>query len=415
MGLKKTVVKNETLQVVADDDGVGALGMSQTQTECRQYDARVISITKRDNTVVVQVDASPLFPGGGGQPADRGWVNGALVLEVVDHEHLVLEQSPNAETVLIEVDWARRFELMQQHTAQHVISSLALKEFGWSTLSFHLSMDSAFVVFDVDALLPGDILSLEDRTNAVIREGRSVRPRLATERDFESGKIRCRKLPDKRSGGLRLVEIDGMDLNTCGGTHVSNTAALQMIRLTKVEPHRGAVRVYFEAGERILTRLRHDALVHHQVNQPLSCSVEQYSTQIERIQRESKSTAKRIKFLEMSGAEHEAQTAVIRAETTETLIVTDNKDMGQLNRMAQILTKRDAEQQFILLSRHADNDWMVLMAAQQAWIDHRGRSLLTRLEARGGGGKGRLQGRTTSGSLVLDYIEEMKAKLGVQS
>jgi Ser-tRNA(Ala) deacylase AlaX len=409
LGLIRTEVNNETLQVVADEDGVGALGLSQTNTSCRQYDATVLDVTVTTRGAVIQVDASPLFPGGGGQPADFGTVNGQPVVEVIDHQHLLLAQPPEGEQVKVEVDWERRFDLMQQHTAQHVISSIALNEFKWATLSFHLSVDSAFVVFDVDALLPGDVHALQARANDVIRTARPIRPRLATEADFTSNQIRCRKLPDQRSGGLRLVEIEGLDLNTCGGTHVDNTAALQMIRLTKADAHRGAVRVYFEAGTRILQRLQKDAVVHYRVNQLLSCSVEQYGDQIERLQKEAKTAVKRIKYLEMSAAEHEAQTVVIDATGTSTLVVTDDRDMGQLNRMAQILTKRAPEHRYVLLSQTSGDDWLILLSGQQTWIDDFGKQLLSRLEARGGGGKGRLQGRTTSGDAVRRYISETRA------
>lgn len=411
MGLKKTEVNNETLQVVADEDGVGTLGLSQTDTLCRQYDAVVLGVTLTQEGALVQLDASPLFPGGGGQPADLGTVDGRPVLSVIDHEHVLLAKPPESEQVSVEVDWDRRFDLMQQHTAQHVISSIALKEFKWSTLSFHLSMDSAFVVFDVDALLPGDILALQDRANDVIRQARPIRPRLATDSDFTSNQIRCRKLPDKRSGGLRLVEIEGLDLNTCGGTHVDNTAALQMIRLTKADAHRGAVRVYFESGARIFKRLHNDAAVHYRVNQLLSCSVDQYSAQIERLQKDGKAAAKRIKYLEMSAAEHEARTVVINPAVAETLIVTHDRDMGQLNRMVQILVNRAPEHQHVLLSRTSGDDWMILLSGPQSWIDDFGRSLLDRLEAKGGGGKGRLQGRTSSGDAVRAFIDEVNPKV----
>ena len=149
--------------------------------------------------------------------------------------------------------------------------------------------------------------ALEDEVNAVIRDARAIVPRLATDADFESNQIRCRKLPDVRTGGLRLVDIDGIDLNTCGGTHVSNTAQLQVVRLLKTESHRGATRLFFEVGGRVLTRARQEAMVHHSVNQLLSCSVSQYAESIERLLKETKAAAKTIKALQLSKAKAEAQ------------------------------------------------------------------------------------------------------------
>lgn len=404
MGLKRTKIESTELQSVAEEDGFGALGLSQTETSCRRVTASVLSVTHADEGVILEVDQSPLFPGGGGQPADHGWVNGKPILSVLGHTQLLVREAPAEATIEIDVDWDRRFDLMQQHTAQHVISGLALSEFSLATLSFHLSLDTAFVVFDTAELSDGVVASLEARTNEVIRDARAVVPRLAEDADFEPGRIRCRKLPDKRSGGLRLVEIEGLDLNTCGGTHVNNTAALQMIRLIKKEPHRGATRVYFEAGGRVLSRLRRDAAVHYEVNQLLSCSVEQYAEQIDRIQKEVKSAGKKIKYLEMMIAEQQANAFALDGVQDEYVFECVDKDMAQLNRMIQILSTRKPETAFVLLSKQAADDWLVLMTGSENWLANRGKAILSGLGGRGGG-KGRLQGRVSSCTAVRAFLD----------
>ena len=405
MGLKRTKIESVELQSVADEDGFGELGLSQTDTPCRRVTASVLSVTHADEGVILEVDQSPLFPGGGGQPADHGWVNGKPILSVLGHTRVLVREAPAETTIEIDVDWDRRFDLMQQHTAQHVISGLALSEFSLATLSFHLSLETAFVVFDTSELSDGVLASLEARTNEVIRDARAVVPRLAVDADFEPGRIRCRKLPDKRSGGLRLVEIEGLDLNTCGGTHVNNTAALQMIRLIKKEPHRGAVRVYFEAGGRVLSRLRREAAVHYEFNQLLSCSVEQYAEHIDRIQKEAKSAGKKIKFLEMMIAEQQATAFALDGEQDEYVFECEDKDMAQLNRMIQILSTRKPETAFILLSKQTADDWLVLMTGSEHWLADRGQSVLSGLGGRGGG-RGRLQGRVSSCARVRAFLDD---------
>ena len=148
MGLKPTNVDSQTLKDAAAEDGVGALGLSQSDSQLRTYQAKVLKAVEVEEGVEIEVDASPLFPGGGGQPPDRGTVDGAAVLEVMGHQHLRVRHAPIGDTVKIEVDWGHRFDMMQQHTAQHLLSALALNERAWVTLSFHLSEESAFVVFD---------------------------------------------------------------------------------------------------------------------------------------------------------------------------------------------------------------------------------------------------------------------------
>lgn len=404
MGLEKTTVDAATLRDEASEDGVGALGLSQSDTECRTFQAKILEIEEVETGTLIRVDGSPLFPGGGGQPPDRGWVDGQKVLAVLGHEQLIIAERPAASTVTIEVDWSHRFDMMQQHTGQHLISAIASERYGWSTLSFHLSEESAFVVLDTPTLDESQRQTLEEQVNASIRSALPVSPRLATESDLSGGGIRCRKLPEVRAGGLRLVEIKGIDLNTCGGTHVSNTAQLQVVRLTKSDPHRGAIRLYFEVGNRVIGRAWRDAAVHHQLNLMLSCSVPQYEDSVRRLQAETKSAAKLIKRLRQDIAEMEATHHPLPPDQSVTVLNLKDKDMGQLGKMAQILLNRDAGRAFVLLSKQSQNDWLLLMVAHETWIDSEGRGILSRLNGKGGGAGGRLQGKVHSDDLVQEFL-----------
>ena len=204
-----------------------------------------------------------LFPEGGGQPADRGWlVGGAGEVEVVDvqkaedgtRHYLAAAVEPGPVTVRL--DWARRFDHMQQHTAQHMLSAIAADRFGWRTTAFHLSP----VVCDIelDARAPGasKLAALEEAVVAEIRAARPVTDRVVTPEEYAAlPRVRSRGLPAGHTGEVRLVEIAEVDVATCGGTHVASSAEIEGIKLLDTEALRGGVRLYWVAGGRLRRRL----------------------------------------------------------------------------------------------------------------------------------------------------------------
>jgi Ser-tRNA(Ala) deacylase AlaX/fructose-specific component phosphotransferase system IIB-like protein len=200
-----------------------------------------------------------LFPEGGGQPGDRGWLAGNAVEEVRQEGGEIrhyLESPVQPGPVLVTLDWGRRFDHMQQHTGQHLLTALAEDRFGWSTTAFHLGQEVADIELAVPQLPPDQFQQLEELANAMVREGRRVRVRRVNPSALQALRVRTRGLPADHRGPVRLVEIDGLDLNTCGGTHVKSTAELEAVKLLSTEPMRGGTRLYFVTGSRLRRRLQ---------------------------------------------------------------------------------------------------------------------------------------------------------------
>ena len=199
-----------------------------------------------------------LYPEGGGQPADHGWINGVAVRQVVKDgdliRHLLDEPVPCGPAV-VELDWHRRFDHMQQHTAQHLLTALAQDRLGWATTAFHLGEIVSDIELQVSDPTLATLEQLSEMATTVIREARPVAVRWVTRDEAKELGPRTRGLPEGLSGPLRLVEITGLDCTTCGGTHVSCTAELETIALVGQEPMRGGTRVYFIAGGRVRRRL----------------------------------------------------------------------------------------------------------------------------------------------------------------
>lgn len=231
-------------------------------TDCylREFEARVVESRKDPKGCRVYLNRTAFYPESGGQPGDYGTLGGARVLSVIDESEAVahlVEREPAAETVKGEIDWARRFDHMQQHTGQHILSAAFEKSGGYKTVSFHLGRETATVDLDSDRLGRRQIDEAEDLADRVVFEDREVR--IALRAAADAAPMDLRKATE-RTGEVRLVEIADFDLSACGGTHVNRTGAVGLIAVRKFERMRGQTRVEFVCGGRALAAARRDFL-----------------------------------------------------------------------------------------------------------------------------------------------------------
>jgi Ser-tRNA(Ala) deacylase AlaX len=194
--------------------------------------------TENGHPYVVLADTI-CYPEGGGQPADRGRIAGIEIADVrtVDGEvRHFLAGPPPAGQVTIELDWERRFDHMQQHTGQHLLTAIAHERFGWATTAFHLGANVSDVELDASSLAAEGLQALEEAVATEIRAGRTVIARRVSPEEYASLPVRTRGLPEGHQGAIRLVEIAGIDLNTCGGTHLRSTAEVEGLKLSAWKP-----------------------------------------------------------------------------------------------------------------------------------------------------------------------------------
>jgi len=224
----------------------------------RELDVRILEVGESDGRPWARLDDTILYPEGGGQPSDQGELDGVRVVEVessgrglLHHLAAAVAEGP----ARLALDWPRRYDHMQQHTAQHLLSCLALGRFGWSTRSFHIGPAACDIELDVPPPEPCELAALEAAAVAEVRAARAIRARRVKADEYESLEVRSRGLPAGHTGSIRLVEIDGLDLNTCGGTHLASTAEVETVKLLRAEPLRGGCRLYWLAGGRVRRRL----------------------------------------------------------------------------------------------------------------------------------------------------------------
>ena len=238
--------------------------MSETErlyyNDCylREFDARLAHVEPEAQGFRVYLNRTAFYPDSGGQPTDRGTLAGIPVLEVVDEgaaiAHL-LERAPEDETVRGEIDWRRRFDHMQQHTGQHVLSAAFEKTGSYKTVSFHLGSEVSSIDLDSDRVGRRQIEDAENLANQVVFENRPVR--IFFQPAAAASQMDLRK-PTYREGDVRLVEVEDFDLSACGGTHVSRSGSVGLIAVRKFERLKGMTRVEFVSGGRTLEAARRD-------------------------------------------------------------------------------------------------------------------------------------------------------------
>ena len=220
----------------------------------REFDARVLSCDAagdRPGCFAAVLDRTAFYPTSGGQPHDVGTLGGARVLDVVDagdEIRHVLDTAIPVSAARGAIDWARRFDHMQQHTGQHILSAAFDRGPGVRTMSFHLGAETATIDLarEVSA---AEIDAAERDANRVVWEDRPVSVHFVTEE--EAATLPLRKDP-ARTGKLRLVDVTGYDLSACGGTHVPQTGMIGVIAVAGWERFKGATRLTFVCGGRAL-------------------------------------------------------------------------------------------------------------------------------------------------------------------
>ncbi len=203
----------------------------------------------------VRLSRSAFYPTSGGQPHDTGNLNGAAVVDVQAREdgavlHMLAHPLPEKTTGVVgQVDWQRRYDHMQQHTGQHLLSQAFYRRLGLETVSVHFG--DALNTLDLDGppLSAPQLATVEADANEIVWQNRPIRAYWITEAERE--KVPLRRAPTVRDK-MRIVEIGKFDWSACGGTHVRRTGEIGLIALLRIEKHRGRSRVHFVCGRRAL-------------------------------------------------------------------------------------------------------------------------------------------------------------------
>lgn len=366
----------------------------------------------------VKLDRTAFYPTSGGQPFDTGRLNGVDVLEVSD-EHgdaivHVTEQPIAAGAVHGVIDWPRRFDHMQQHTAQHMLSAAFIELFGFQTVSFHLGRDISTIDLAAPSLVPRHLDEAERRVNEIIFDDREISVRYGTAEELAAQGIRKKV---EREGTLRVIEIAQFDRQPCGGTHLSRTGQAGMLLIRKCERQKQYWRVEFVAGFRTLAAAREDLRILRSVAEVIGCGIAELPQMIAKIQEERRTSQRDAKKLterlaELEAAELLAKNAESSADGARK-IVSAILDDAAANYLAMLAAKlvTNPGVRTVLASRTAK----AIVLAQSAGLDgDMGamlRELLAKFGGKGGGSKVFAQGSVVDAGIIEQLVGEAQSRL----
>jgi len=381
-------------------------------TYLTELDSEVLESGEEDGRSYVVLAETIFYPEGGGQPADHGTIAGVRVVDVQkigeSIRHFVEQVIAPGPASLV-LDWQRRWDHMQQHTAQHLLTAVALTEFGWPTTAFHLGPETSDIELDVSQLSPDKLEALEESCALEVRAARAVTWRTAEVADFESLGVRSRRLPEGFGGTARLVEIAGLDLNTCGGTHLRSTAEIGTLCLLGTEPMRGGTRLFFAAGDRVRRRLR----AHETRNRELRSILDTGDDELVEIVTARLAREKNLSRTARCLAEELAEkTAAVLAAAPEPIIDAhwNDRDMPFLQQVARTLVKITPESCGFLTSACDGDVLFVVFSGDDAAIDiaEVGPRVAEALGGRGGGRAPIFQGKAESLSNRAEALEILR-------
>jgi alanyl-tRNA synthetase len=380
------------------------------------FDAVVVACERHGDGFSIVLDETAFYPTSGGQPFDVGTIGDAIVRDVVDRDdgavaHIVDRELRVGTAVHGRIDWSRRFDHMQQHTGQHVLSASFDRLFSVRTESFHLGATAATIDLGRAVTAP-QIAAAVDEANRIVWDDRPVLVRVASAEEARAMPLRKESV---RTGPLRLVEVQDFDLSACGGTHVGRTGAIGVIAASSWEKFRGGTRVEFLCGRRVLTRFGEwrDALA--ATTERLSVPPADLAAAIEKLQLESKSLQKSLRAQQEQLAGYEAQSLVARAVRTGNglLLVEamEGRDVTGLKALA-IAAATIAPSLAVVLFSRTDPAVVVIAAGRDARIDAAAvlETLTAKFGGRGGGKRELAQGGGF-GAPVDQLVEAARAAL----
>jgi alanyl-tRNA synthetase len=250
------------------------------------FTADVVEALERDGRPAVVLSETCFYPTSGGQPNDRGTLDGSTVLDVVIRESdsavvHVLDRPVGAGPVSGHVDWARRFDHMQQHTGQHILSQAFVRVAEAATIGFHLGAEYVSIDLDAGSVADGAVGRAFDLANEVVTADVAVRAWFPGASELAA--IRLRKTPEI-DGGLRVVTIGDFDASACGGTHVARTGEIGLIHHLKTERLKRGTRVSFLCGDRARRDYQAKHAIIARLSADLTCAVDELPAAVSRLQ-----------------------------------------------------------------------------------------------------------------------------------
>lgn len=370
--------------------------------------AKVVTTGLDDRGEFAVLDRSCFYPEGGGQPADIGMIGNAEVTDVQTINGEIRHYTAakvNTGDYVITIDWARRFDHMQQHTGQHLLSAVFDDDLGMVTKSFHLGTERVSIDLDVPEVNGEQLKKVEQQVNALIYKQIPIETEWVTQEQAEGMKLRKKPAVD---GEIRLVKIAGIDINACGGTHLSNTGELGLLKIIRTEKAKNGTRIYFLCGKRAMRHFEVLQSVADQLTKSLNVPASELPEAAEAVLTDRKNKEKQLKKISLEVLKLEAEN--LKAENNLIIREFNGRAFKEVQQLAKTATENNPSI-YLLFVIPEERTIRVLCAKGKEARGDMKRVLGELVEARGGsvGGTENLaQGVSPLGIGMETYLSEFQ-------
>lgn len=385
----------------------------------KSFTAEIVNIVEKTNEFHIVLDKTYFYPEGGGQPSDIGTIESIPVLSVYEDNgiiyHVAKKKPVKIHKVKCSINWAHRFDFMQQHLGQHILSACLLEKTNANTIGSHLGLESCTI--DIDKIL--DVNQIEEAisyANEIIFENINIDILYPTKSELK--KLSIKKTSTKIGEQIRIVRIPDLDINPCCGVHPKSTLEVQVIKVIKFEKHKAGTRIEFLCGKRgIQNSFKNDKFT-STVCSKLHCNSEDALTQIEKLTQDFSKLSSENRALKSKIADYEIKEIVENCDKINGISIIksiySDADLKHINLLA---TKLVAYPNVIVLFgvKAEDRATLIFMCSKDLNIISMNTLLkdaITLIDGKGGGNNFSAQGGGKSTSNIpsaLDYAY-MKVK-----
>ena len=347
----------------------------------KEFTAKVLECRESKKGYEIILNQTAFYPEGGGQPSDTGILGGINVKEVHEKDGELVHYTDGplevGMDVIGKINWGRRFDLMQQHSGEHIVSGLVHEAFGYDNVGFHMGSD--VITIDFSGMLDEEQMAeIEAKANQIIWENQEVEIFYPTEQELKNLDYRSKK---ELSGWVRIVRFPGADTCACCGTHVARTGEIGMVKLLSVVKFREGVRMEMLSGKRVLDYLNMINEQNRQISVKLSAKMDKTASAVARIQDENFALKGRVHALE---EEFIVGEAAKWKEKENVLLFQEGMEAGSVQKLADAILQV-CKGRCAVFSRNADGSYKYAMGEKDGDLRQFTKEMNAVLNGRGGG------------------------------
>ncbi|URM32935.1 DHHA1 domain-containing protein [Cytobacillus firmus] len=376
----------------------------------KTFETELVYQAADDRGIYAVLKETAFYPTGGGQPHDEGTLNGLKVAGVEEVEgeirhYLEKELDSSYSGVSGEIDWSRRFDHMQQHAGQHILSAAFEELYGYKTVSFHLGKETLTIDLEISELPAWHAEEAERLANDIILENRPIEARWVNAEEASQFPLRKQL---SVSEDIRLVIIPEFDYNGCGGTHPSSTGQVAGVKILDWERQKKKIRVQFICGSRILTQLQSKHEITGNLSHLLNAPEQELPSAASRLIENGKELEKQLEAAKEALLDYEAKEMFTAGKEKCLSKVFEGRSIQELQKLARLIASQSETADVILINETAEKLQFVCARGADSESDMKSLSaeLLKKINGKGGGNPQFAQGggdKLMSGEDLLEY------------